>query len=225
MHGLDPERIVDDEHHSQSTATVTVRNIFTSLRLIGDVDWSEWVEGVSLVEAELRSDGGYVAQDFPSRNLYRSAIEELARGASRPEIDVARMALHHAREGRDAVTRDPGFWLLDDGRAAFERAIGFRPTWRQRSIALGRRAGLLGYLGLALVGLVLTLGATLVLIDWLAGGLPVPVLIVVAVLGVLPFSDLSLGVVNQRLTRTFHASVLPGWRCAPGCRLSTARWL
>ena len=29
-HGLDPEHIVDDEHHSQS-ATVTIRNIFTSL--------------------------------------------------------------------------------------------------------------------------------------------------------------------------------------------------
>ena len=112
--------------------------------------------------------------------------------------------------GHDAVTRDPGFWLLDDGRAAFERAIGFRPTWRQRSIALGRRAGLLGYLGLALVGLVLTLGATLILIDWLAGGLSATVLIVVAVLGVLPFSDLSLGIVNQRLTHTFHVSVLPG---------------
>ena len=56
----------------------------------------------------------------------------------------------------------------------------------------------------------LTLGATLVLIDWLAGGLSAAVLVVVAVLGVLPFSDLSLGVVNQRLTHTFHASVLPG---------------
>ena len=109
-HGLDPERIVDDEHHSQSTATVTIRNIFTSLRLIGDVDWSEWLESVSLVEAELRSDGAYVAQDFPSRNLYRSAIEELARGASRPEIDVARAALHQAREGHDAV--DSRSWLL-----------------------------------------------------------------------------------------------------------------
>ena len=152
-HGLDPERIVDDEHHAQSAATVTIRNIFTSLRLIGDVDWSEWLESVSLVEAELRSHGGYMAQDFPSRNLYRSAIEELARGASRPEIDVARAALHQAREGHDAV--DSRSWLLAPGRraAAFERAIGFRPTWRQRGIALGRRAGLLGYLGLALVGL------------------------------------------------------------------------
>ena len=118
--------------------------------------------------------------------------------------------LHQAREAHDAVTRDPGFWLLDDGRTAFERAIGFRPTWRQRGIALGRRAGLLGYLGLALVGLVLTLGATLVLIDWLAGGLSATVLTVVAVLGLLPFSDLSLAIVNQRLTHTFHASVLPG---------------
>ena len=208
--GLDPERIVDEEHHSQSSGTVTVRNIFTSLRLLGDVDWSEWVEGVSLVEAELRRDGAYMAQDFPSRNLYRSAIEELARGAGRPEIDVARAALHQTRDGPDAVTRDPGFWLLDDGRAAFERAIGFRPTWRRRGTALGGRAGLLGYLCLALVGLVLTLGATLILIDWISGGLPAPVLIVAAVLGVLPFSDLALGVVNQRLTHTFHVSVLPG---------------
>ena len=48
------------------------------------------------------------------------------------------------------------------------------------------------------------------LIDWLAGGLSATVLTVVAVVGLLPFSDLSLAVVNQRLTHTFHASVLPG---------------
>ena len=96
--GVDPEQIVDEEHHAQSAATVTIRNIFTSLRLIGDVDWSEWLESVSLVEAELRRHPGYTAQDFPSRNLYRSAVEELARGARRPEIDVARAALHQARE-------------------------------------------------------------------------------------------------------------------------------
>ena len=56
------------------------------------------------------------------------------------------------------MTGDPGFWLIDDGRRAFARAIGYRLTAATLVLELGRRAGLFGYLALALGGVALTLG-------------------------------------------------------------------
>jgi cyclic beta-1,2-glucan synthetase len=67
-----------------------VRNIITSMRLISDVDWPELVERVSLVDRVLANAGSFRDMDFPTRNLYRGAIEKLARGANRTELDVAR---------------------------------------------------------------------------------------------------------------------------------------
>ena len=60
------------------------------MRLISDVDWAELFESVSLVDARLRAASAFAAMDFPTRNLYRSAIEQLARGSS----------LHGARHRR-----------------------------------------------------------------------------------------------------------------------------
>jgi cyclic beta-1,2-glucan synthetase len=40
--------------------------------------------------------------DFPTRNLYRNAIEELARGANRPELEIARLAIQAAQQAAAA---------------------------------------------------------------------------------------------------------------------------
>src|SRR5690606_31977830 len=44
------DAVVRDEHQRQVAASVTVRNIITSMRLISDVDWTELFERVSLVD-------------------------------------------------------------------------------------------------------------------------------------------------------------------------------
>ncbi len=152
--GTTADTVVRDEHQRQGAATVTVRNIITSMRLISDVDWNELVERISLVDDTLSAASLFREMDFPTRNLYRSAIEELARGANRTELDVAHaavLAAKHTTCARAGVEEDrlgdPGYHLLGDGRQAFEAAIGFRPplnTWPGRLI---RAVGVGGYVG------------------------------------------------------------------------------
>ena len=60
---------------------VTVRNVITSMRLISTINWAELFESVSLVDAVLRAESDFAAMDFPTRDLYRRAIEELARSS------------------------------------------------------------------------------------------------------------------------------------------------
>ena len=82
------------------------------MRLLSSIDWPLFFERVSLVEQILRNDpaGAYGRMDFPTRDRYRHSVEELAKNAKRPELDVARRAVD-ARRGRrmrdDAAARPP----------------------------------------------------------------------------------------------------------------------
>ena len=80
--GTNADEIVREEHRRQGAANVTVRNIVTSMRLISELDWADFFERVSLVDEELRAGSDFADMDFPTRDRYRRAIEELARGSA-----------------------------------------------------------------------------------------------------------------------------------------------
>ena len=136
---------------------VTVRNVITSMRLISSTDWAELFESVSLVDAALAADHDFAAMDFPTRDRYRHAIEELSRGSAHSELEVARSAIaaanrraHESRIDDDAATsrqHDPGYYLISDGRRAFEREIGFRAPVKDWLKRAKTATGILGYLG------------------------------------------------------------------------------
>ena len=122
---------------------VTVRNVITSMRLMSAVDWAEFFESVSLVDAALRAGSDFAAMDFPTRDRYRHAIEELARGSAHSELEVARARVVAARRaggrggrrcGRMRREQDPGYYLISDGRRAFESELGFRVPLATRLI-------------------------------------------------------------------------------------------
>src|SRR5208283_2520696 len=74
------EDAVRAEHQRQASTQLSVGNVITSLRLCSTMDWSQYVESVSLVEQVLKRDPAnvYASMDFPSRDRYRQAVEELA---------------------------------------------------------------------------------------------------------------------------------------------------
>ena len=141
--GTTADEIALVEHQRQAAMTVTVRNVITSMRLMSALDWTAFFESVSLVDAELSARSNFAAMDFASRDGYRHAIEALARGSGRTELDVARHALAHAAGQRapsfeagaaeDARRADPGFYLVGAGRRDFERTLGFRPPLALRA--------------------------------------------------------------------------------------------
>src|SRR5207253_6685182 len=53
--GTTADEIVRAEHHGQGAMNVTVRNVITSMRLMSAVDWAEFFESVSHVDAVLRA--------------------------------------------------------------------------------------------------------------------------------------------------------------------------
>jgi cyclic beta-1,2-glucan synthetase len=208
--GSSIDEVVRLVHQEQGAANVTVHNIITSMRGISGADWADFVESVSLVDERMRAASAFGEMDFPSRNLYRNAIEQLARGSSATELDIADrvLAAAAAGEGRRA---DPGCHLIAEGRRDLERDIRFRAPPRLLIGRIGVRLGLGGYVGAILVVAV----AMMVVALW-ASGVTGAVLIALAVLGFLPAMEVATALVNRGVTWSFGAMMLPGLDLTPG---------
>jgi cyclic beta-1,2-glucan synthetase len=204
--------IVRAEHQRQGASNVTVRNIITSMRLISDVDWAELFESVSFTDDLLRAHSAFADMDFATRNLYRSAIEHLARRSPLTELEVAARALECGTAcGDDDDARrvsDPGYRLIGGGRRAFERAIGYRPTLRRVVSHIGPKRGVGCYI--AAIGLAALFVLLLPLLALDARGLGLAGLVALSILGLMPALDAAVALVNHVVTRSVGASILPG---------------
>jgi hypothetical protein len=135
--GLSIEQLVHLESQNQAADQVSVSHSIASLRFLSAMDWKDFVESLSLVEATLRSDpaGVYSGMDFSTRDSYRHSVEFLARYSRLSEADVAQRAIKLAadsarQKGREDRTAHVGFYLIDKGRSILGRTANVRWPWR-----------------------------------------------------------------------------------------------
>ncbi|HEY3822382.1 MAG TPA: glucoamylase family protein [Polyangiaceae bacterium] len=212
-----PEELTRRQHLRLAADQVSVGNAITSMRAIGALDWNEFFERTSTVEAVLRSDpaGAYGAMDVATRDRYRHVVEKLARRSAVGERAVAEAALALARETTDAdVSRSHvGFWLIGEGRPSLESRTGYRPTVAEAVArpVLAHPAPF--YLGALLLFTAVTCAlAALVgrplLQPWL--------LALLVVLFALPASEMAVAVVNSVVVAVVPPRVLPKMSFAQG---------
>ena len=212
--GISIEEVVARAQMRLAASNVTMRNIVTSMRLVSEMDWADFFEEVSLVDARMRDNSEFAAMDFATRNCYRTAIEIIARGTEKTEIDVAEASLALAASGDAAHSRDPGHWLIGAGRLRLEARLGFRPSLRLRIYRWIAQLGLPGYLAaiavlsLAILGLGLSLAR--------AEGADILALLVLALTGLVIAVDLGAAIVNLIATRSVAPKRLPGLDLANG---------
>ncbi|HIJ37853.1 MAG TPA: glycosyl transferase, partial [Rhodospirillaceae bacterium] len=204
--GATADSLVRDEHQMLGATSVTVRNIITSMRHISDVDWADLVESVSLVDGLLSDGSDYQLMDFRTRNLYRSAIEDLARHSPQSETEIARWAVLAAKaaSGRAA---DPGYHLIGGGRRAFESVVGYRPTLAGWAWRLNKAVGIGGYATAVAVSSGGLLSAPLLLLAAL--GIDAPWICLLGSVGAIPAIDLAVALVNRAAIWSFGARFLP----------------
>ena len=216
LQGVSIDEVVQHAQQRQVASNVTVRNVITSMRLISDIDWAELFESVSLVDERLRAGSAFADMDFPTRNLYRSAVEQLARGSDATELDIARLAIEAAQSAKagslpvsDAErASDPGYHLIAEGRLALERTIGFRPPPRLMLSRFSVRLGIGGYVGTILLVAVALITVSLELL-W-TPGVSMTLLVLLALIGFLPATEVATALVNRAITWSFGPVTLPG---------------
>src|SRR5208282_949338 len=200
----------------QGAMNVTVRNVITSMRLMSAVDWADFFESVSAVDAALRAASDFAAMDFATRDRYRHAIEELARGSGHTEIEVAQSAIDSARGAASEVPNGdgararrehhPGYYLISEGRHTLEEHLGFRAPVRDWIARANAAAGIKGYLGTIAVVCAIIVVAGLVAVDHRLDGWT---RLVLAMLAIIPAMDAAIAIVNRAVTTVVGPATIP----------------
>ncbi|MCS0629093.1 cyclic beta 1-2 glucan synthetase [Telluria mixta] len=184
----------------QAADDVSVANAIASLRLLGSMDWREFVETMSAVEQALRGDpaGVYGRMDGATRDHYRHVVARLAREAGRREIEVATEALALAAEGHDARRRHVGHYLAGEGLPQLKQRLNLRP---------GRVSALPAYLGAVAACTAAFAGAAAV--HAAQDGAGPALLVAIGLLGALGASRLALALVDLMAARLVAPAPLP----------------
>src|SRR5207253_944552 len=204
--GLSLGKLIQEEHHRQAAAQVTVGNIITSMRLLSTLDWKDFFEKVSRIDPELAKDPAavYARMDFATRDRYRHVIERISKGAKKSELEIAQAAIEMAEAAQAENENDArahiGYYLVGDGLARLEAEVGYRPRLSEHVLrAIERRCSVM-YLGTFafLTALILFL----FVFALLQGNAAIWITIVGALLALIPASDLAINVLNWDITHT-----------------------
>jgi cyclic beta-1,2-glucan synthetase len=213
-HGTDAEEITRTEHRTLAAGNVTTGNIIRGFRVVNDVDWTEWFEDVSRVDALLRSSSNFTELDFHSRDLYRTEIEEMARRSGLSEHDVTERAVRLSREAEGSDDSDIGFFLVGSRRGELEREIGYRPKLSERLMRLYRRGGWLSIAApvVVLTGLFLLAASTVTH----AAGLSVGWTVLLLALFAFPAMEGAVGLFNTLMLLFMKPTRLVGYEFKEG---------
>lgn len=206
------ERIQQSENQAQAANLVTTSNCITSVRTMSAIDWPDFVEAASAIEAILRRDpaGVYPHMDFRTRDRYRSRVEKLARYSRKPEPEVAEaavnLAVEHRQTGADRCEIHVGYFLMDMGRYELESRIGCRfPLRRRLARRLSRHA--LSFYLLVLAAATALMAAVPAV--WLRGAGPGWAVALWIALAVLVVSKPALALINWLATLLIPPRFLP----------------
>jgi len=162
--------------------------------------------GSNLSEIEVATRAVTMAHDNPP------SAADAGPGQAAPDLAAAGAAPDHvapgdAAPGKPAHDRDPGYFLISDGRLELERALGVRVPAGVRLRRAYIRTATLSYLGTLALATALLLAVPLAL-SWYVGATGLGVLLV-AILALAPASDLATGLVNWAVTNVLGPKALP----------------
>ncbi len=213
----DPESPVPDPDMEKGRTTsdeAMVSHSILTLRAIEAHDWKAFFEAVSPVEKILGEDpaGVYNRMDFNTRDMYRKAVETLARGSRKGETQAAREAVRLAEDAsaensRGARTFHVGYYLMDQGRKELETRLDFRPSLklRIRRMFLSRPTPL--YLG-SMWALGLILLTALICFGYKQGASWLQ-LFMILILVLIPAGTAATTIANWLFTRILSPRMLP----------------
>jgi len=154
--------------------------------------------------------------DFPTRNLYRTAVEQLARGSGYSELEVAYAAVAAARSalagdvaGSDGRMSDPGYFLIAGGPARLRArdrlsSAGANLAWT--SVSGARHCGYVGagaLTAIVLLAIPALIAHRLAVDPWR--------IFLLSALSSIAAVDLAVALVNHAVTRGFAPSCCRPW--------------
>jgi cyclic beta-1,2-glucan synthetase len=182
--------------------------------LLSSIDWPLFFDRVSVVEQILRGDpvGAYAEMDFPTRDRYRHSVEQLSKRSNEPEIGVAQRALALARTAQQNEplhdrSHHVGYYLISRGRFVLERELRYPAHAGERLARFVFEHPALGYLGTIAVTIAVSVSSLVAYAS--RQGASIPELWLVALIALIPVSELAISLLNALLTSQIPPRQLP----------------
>jgi cellobiose phosphorylase len=209
-----PEELLRLEHQREATDQLAIGNVITSMRLLSSIDWPLFFDRVSVVEQILKGDPAeaYAEMDFPTRDRYRHSVEQLARGSNTPETVVAQRAIALARDAQQHDRQNDrrhhvGFYLISRGRFRLEEDLRYSPRVRERVARFVFEHPALGYLGI--IAAATGFGVWGLVAYGHRHGAAAGMMFLIAVLALIPVSEMVISLLNSLLTSIIRPRPLP----------------
>lgn len=221
--GLTIEALVQEENKYQAAIQVTVSNSISGLRHLGEVDWRDFVETMSIMEKILRLDPNatYPMMDFGTRDRYRHVIEYLARDSSKSEAEVAEIAIQlaiNSINSGNARYCHVGFYLIDKGLMQLEKMLEVQHFFWKKICRFCTQKALWIYLGCII--LIITAFTLFLLYKAHQGELHYAWSVVLGIAIALCSSQLAVAMVNLGATLLVKPQPLPKMDFSKGIPLS-----
>ena len=202
----------------QAADNLSVSNAVTSLRAIGDADWTDIVAHASALMRLMLTSELFEAEQSGTRDQTLHAIERLARRSNRSEVSVAQtlLGLMKAGDAGYSAAAVADHWLRGAGRPALLLALGLKG---RAGLGAGTGAGLAwaGVARRAVLGIYLgcLLMGTAGLVLWMllhhtsAVGVAGGWALLAAALIVFPASEAVVAVINRLISESARPKHLP----------------
>ncbi|HTB07368.1 MAG TPA: glucoamylase family protein [Bacteroidia bacterium] len=212
--GLTSTELINAEIQKQSTDQVSMSNSIGSLRLLGAMDWRDFVENHSIVEQTLRedNDGVYGLMDFSTRDQYRHSVENIAKKSKITEFEVARIAIELMHENvlvneQDDRTKHVGYYLIGHGMRQTQQRANMHLSAAQRIRRVLKKRAFSVYLTcITLITFSISIG---ILIRVHASSEHRWILLSIILLALICTSQLAISVVNFIFTLLVKPHLLP----------------
>jgi cyclic beta-1,2-glucan synthetase len=206
----------------QAADNLSVGNAIRSLQLLGSADWRGLIAQASTLMRSLLTWPPFAAERDDTQDGTLHVIEKLARKSRLSEDAVAQVLLGLARQGGlpadGASTAAPsslGYWVLGEGRATLNVALGLRTGLDRARLRRAAVPVLVVSLGLGTLALCMAFMAWAAPIsDWRE--LISPLWLLSALLALWPASETVIAAVNRLVSESVPPSRLPRLDLAAG---------
>ncbi|MBC7383149.1 MAG: cyclic beta 1-2 glucan synthetase, partial [Bacteroidia bacterium] len=212
--GLTSTELINAEIQKQATDQVSMSNSIGSLRLLGAMDWRDFVEAHSIVEKTLHEDNGgiYGLMDFSTRDRYRHVVEDIAKKSTLSEYEVARLAIQlmhedALRNDKDARTSHVGYYLIENGVIQTKKLASMQESGMQKvRHALKKHTVSIYFSFIFLITMAITIGILTIVYHHTNNGW---ILMPITCLLLLGSSQFAISVVNFFSTLLVKPNLLP----------------
>lgn len=193
---------------------VSISNSIASLRLLGAMNWRDFVENLSVVEKTLQDDPAHVysRMDFTTRDQYRHVIEKIAKYSDLSEIQIAQEAISMAQSSMDQFgisdrKAHVGYYLVSKGLPQLEATAKMHLPFLEKLEQLCFRFPLLFYTGS--ISLLIFVFSWCLIMPLHHRGVHSFLLWICGLVIVLSVSQLSLALINWLTTLLISPKPLP----------------